>query len=79
MSQHLIIDFINRAYTFKPINGATITTDKVKKYQASNRKNNSSPADVEESIHHLQQLKKSKQATTQEKPEGDEKHIDISI
>lgn len=43
MSQHLIIDFVNRITTFKPIKGAKIASRKIKKYQGSTRDNNELP------------------------------------
>ncbi|WP_022939806.1 hypothetical protein [Psychromonas hadalis] len=57
MSQHLITQFINRSYVFKPFNDAKLVNHKLKKYQASNRHNNSSPEDVAESTHILQKIK----------------------
>ncbi|MEI6896670.1 MAG: hypothetical protein V5786_04110 [Psychromonas sp.] len=57
MSQHLITQFINRSYVFKPFHENKLANQKLKKYQASNRNNNSSPEDVAESIHILQKIK----------------------
>lgn len=53
MSQHLINDFIHRATIFKPLTGEKIVNKKLVKYQASNRKNNTSPQDREESVHDI--------------------------
>lgn len=53
MSQHLINDFIHRATIFKPLTGEKIVNKKLVKYQASNRKNNTSPQDIEESVHDI--------------------------
>ena len=53
MSQHLINDFIHRTSIFKPLTGEKIINKKLVKYQASNRKNNTSPQDIEESVHDL--------------------------
>ena len=53
MSQHLINDFIHRTSIFKPLTGEKIINKKLVKYQASNRKNNTSPQDIEESVHEL--------------------------
>ena len=53
MSQHLINDFIHRRYIFKPLTGEKIINKKLVKYQASNRKNNTSPQDIEESVHEI--------------------------
>ena len=53
MSQHLINDFIHRTSIFKPLTGEKIVNKKLVRYQASNRKNNTSPQDVEESVHEL--------------------------
>jgi hypothetical protein len=53
MSQHLINDFIHRAYLFKPIVGGKINSEKVVKSQGSNRNNNASPQDFAESIYVL--------------------------
>ncbi|WP_354623330.1 hypothetical protein [Psychromonas sp. MME2] len=84
MSQHLIVDFINRAYVFKPSNDAKLVIHKVKEYQASNRKNNFSPEMAEESTHSLHSIKVKKiqpasdnqQESQDVKPDG---HIDITI
>jgi hypothetical protein len=56
MSQHLITQFINRTYVFKPFNDVKIATEKLKKYQSSNQKNNSSPEDVAKSTHNLKKM-----------------------
>ncbi|PKG40036.1 hypothetical protein [Psychromonas sp. Urea-02u-13] len=56
MSQHLITQFINRTYIFKPFSDSKIANQKLKKYQPSNRKNNSSPEDVAESTHNLKKI-----------------------
>ena len=53
MSQHLINDYIHRTSIFKPLTGEKIINKKLVKYQASNRKNNTSPQDIEESVHEL--------------------------
>ena len=80
MSQHLITDFINRTYTFKPFNDAKIANHKVTKYQASNRQNNNSPEEVEESLHRLQPIhSKDKENEKSLKEEGKGDHIDITI
>lgn len=79
MSQHLIIDFLNRTYVFKPFNDAKIVAHKVKKYKGSTRENNVSPEAVAESTHILQkiQVKKTQEAKSQDvEPDG---HIDITI
>lgn len=78
MSQHLITQFINRTYVFKPFDSAKITNDKVKKYQASNHHNNSSPEDVAESIHNLQKIKMRNKENDKDDSES-EGHIDITI
>ncbi|WP_019615522.1 hypothetical protein [Psychromonas ossibalaenae] len=78
MSQHLITQFINRTYTFKPLNDAKIANHKLKKYQASNRKNNVSPEDIEESTHILQKIKVRAKQTNNEKDEV-ESHIDVTV
>ncbi|MDA7746995.1 hypothetical protein N8878_06660, partial [Psychromonas sp.] len=57
MSQHLINDFIHRPYLFKPLDGGKIVTNKLVKYKASDRKNNSSPEDIEETVHILKPIK----------------------
>ena len=57
MSQHLITQFINRTYVFKPFSDVKIANKKLKKYQSSNRNNNSSPEDIAESTHSLQKIK----------------------
>jgi hypothetical protein len=79
MSQHLITEFINRTYVFKPLNDSKIANHKVKKFQGSSRKNNFSPAMVAESTHmyhkiHVKKKKKEQQADT-----DSNKHIDITI
>lgn len=79
MSQHLITEFLNRTYVFKPFNGAKIVNHRVKKYQGSNRKNHVSPEMIAESTHscHKIQVKK----TQEDKQQGSEadKHIDIVV
>ncbi|WP_299667715.1 hypothetical protein [uncultured Psychromonas sp.] len=77
MSQHLINDFINRTYVFKPFQTNKMSTGKVVKYQASNRNNNASPEDIEESVHFLKHITATKKTDQDEKPET--KHIDITI
>ena len=57
MSQHLIAQFINRSYIFKPFNDAKLVSHKLKKYEPSNRNNNNSPEDIAESVHILQTIK----------------------
>lgn len=74
MSQHLISQFINRTYVFKPFNDAKLVNQKLKKHQASNRENNSSPEDVAESTHILQKIK-----TVQKKEEPKEAQSSIDI
>ncbi|MCG6202572.1 hypothetical protein [Psychromonas antarctica] len=78
MSQHLIIDFINRTYVFKPFNDAKIVNHKIKKIQGSNRQNNVSPQMFAESTHplHKIEVKKIKEKDPQEQTEG---HIDIIV
>ena len=76
MSQHLITQFVNRSYVFKPFKDAKIVNHKLKKYESSNRENNSSPEDVAESTHILQKIKvKNKKS---EEPES-ESNIDITV
>lgn len=53
MSQHLINDFIHRSTIFKPLKGEKIVNKKLVKYQASNRNNNTSPQDIEESVYDI--------------------------
>jgi len=83
MSQHLITEFINRTYVFKPFNNSKIINQRIKKYQGSNRKNNISPEMIAESI----EVKK-KMTNTQEIDEdssnevaqkSEDKHIDIIV
>lgn len=78
MSQHLITEFINRTAVFKAFNDAKIVNHKVKKYQASNRKNNVSPEDIEESTHVLQKIQIKKKKTVSDK-EDDNEHIDVTV
>ncbi|PKF63613.1 hypothetical protein CW745_01845 [Psychromonas sp. psych-6C06] len=76
MSQHLITQFINRSYQFKPFNDAKIENHKLKKYDSSNRQNNSSPEDIAESTHALQKIRvKSKEEAV---PDTESK-IDITV
>jgi cell shape-determining protein MreC len=78
MSQHLITQFINRTYVFKPFAGGKLVNQKLKKYQASNRNNNSSPEDIAESTHNLQKIKVRKQQKDNTEPEI-QPHIDIIV
>ena len=81
MSQHLIIDFLNRTYVFKPFNDAKIVNNKIKKYQGSNRKNNVSPELFAESIHplHKIEVKKEDEEKSQHKNVLTDKHVDITV
>ena len=82
MSQHLITDFIYRPAVFSPLVGEKIINKKLVKYQASNRKNNTSPQDVEESVYDLKTLKaRSVNKTRTDKVEEKitPQHIDISV
>jgi len=82
MSQHLITDFIYRPAIFSPLAGEKIINKKLVKYQASNRKNNTSPQEFEESVYDLKTLKtKSVNKTQTDKAEQETtpQHIDISI
>jgi len=78
MSQHLITEFINRTAVFKPFNDAKIVNQKVKKYQPSNRKNNVSPEEIEESTHILQKIQIKKTKTVNDK-EDENEHIDVTV
>ncbi|MCP4324701.1 MAG: hypothetical protein GY951_12120 [Psychromonas sp.] len=76
MSQHMITQFINRSYVFKPFNDAKLVNQKLKKYQSSNRNNNSSPKDVAQSTHILQEIR------VKEKDQSEatiESNIDITV
>tara|TARA_R110001583_G_scaffold16561_14_gene67845 strand:- start:12864 stop:13100 length:237 start_codon:yes stop_codon:yes gene_type:complete len=78
MSQHLITQFINRTYVFKPFDSTRLANEKLKKYQASNRNNNSSPEDLAESTHNLHRIK----VREQQKDKGDDEsttHVDIIV
>jgi len=82
MSQHLIIDFINRIPTYKPFKGAKIVNRKIKKYQGSNRENNELPQVVAQgasAINKVQAAVNNEQG--EQNSEGDEssKKIDITI
>ena len=85
MSQHLINDFIQRTYIFKPLTGEKIINKKMNKYQASNRKNNTSPQDIEESVYDLKMvkaqpvIKQSDEEPASDSESDPEKHIDITI
>lgn len=74
MSQHLITQFINRSYVFKPFHDDKLVNKKLEKYQASNRKNNNSPEDIAESTHILQKIK----VTEKKKSEGNS-HSTVDI
>jgi len=76
MSQHLITQFINRSYVFKPFNDAKLANGKLKKYQASNRNNNSSPEDIAESTHRLQKITVTK---IKEKDSDIQSSVDITV
>jgi hypothetical protein len=77
MSQHLITQFINRSYVFKPFNGAKLVNHKVKAYESSNRKNNNSPEDIAESTHILQKIKV--QPKVDKQAEDSASSIDITV
>lgn len=77
MSQHLINDFINRRLVFKPSSGDKIVNKKLVRYQASNRNNNNSPEDIEESIHYLKPIKATKQKSQDEEQQSE--HIDVTV
>ena len=79
MSQHLITEFINRTYVFKPFHDDKIVNHRVKKFQGSNRKNHISPKMVAESTHlyHKIKVKKNKEEQLQKSESG--KYIDITI
>jgi len=83
MSQHLITEFINRTYVFKPFNDSKITNRPIKKYQGSNRKNNISPEMIAQStpLKHKearkQEIKNDSEEDKEQKSEA--KHIDIII
>lgn len=77
MSQHLITQFINRTYVFKPFNDGKLVNHKVKAYQSSNRKNNNSPEDIAESTHILQKIKvQPKKEKQEDEPQSS---IDITV
>lgn len=77
MSQHLINDFIHRTYIFKPFHNNQLTTSKLVKYQKSNRNNNTSPEDIEESVHDLKPNKVT--SKVDQKENNKIEHIDIII
>jgi len=79
MSQHLITEFINRTYVFKPFHDDKIVNHRVKKFQGSNRKNHVSPERVAESTHleNKIQVKKNKEDKQPNSETG--KYIDITI
>ena len=79
MSQHLITEFINRTYVFKPFNDAKIVNHKVKKYQGSNRQNNASPEMVAESTHPLHNIQVKKVKGDKAQDSQADKHIDIVV
>jgi len=83
MSQHLITEFINRTYVFKPFNDSKLINRPIKKYQGSNRNNNISPNMIAQSIPlkpkeiRKQGIKKNIEGDNEQKSE--EKHIDIIV
>lgn len=81
MSQHLITEFINRTYVFKPFNDAKIVNHKIKKYQASNRQNNVSPELFTESTHALNKIEVKKIDEVKERAQDviTDKHVDITV
>jgi hypothetical protein len=81
MSQHLITEFINRTYVFKPFHDYKIVNHSIKKYQGSNRKNNISPAMNAQSTHLPPKavVNSIKEDTAPEKEGGEDKHIDITV
>jgi hypothetical protein len=78
MSQHLITQFINRTYVFKPFDSGKLVNHKIKKYQASNRNNNSSPEDVAESTHSLQKITVRDKEKSNTELES-QTHVDITV
>ena len=76
MSQHLITDFINRTYVFKPFYGGGIINHSIKKTNGTNRKNHISPEIFIKNAHssHTKEVDKD---TSLNKDEKD--HIDIII
>ena len=82
MSQHLLTEFINRTYVFKPFNDAKIVNHRVKKYQGSNRNNNVSPEVLAESRHalHKTEIQKNKEDKQQSiENNAEQEHIDITV
>lgn len=82
MSQHLIIDFINRIPTFKPFKGAKIVNRKIKKYQGSNRDNNELAQVVAKGTSAISKVQSAvNNEQNEQNSEGDEscKKIDITI
>ena len=83
MSQHLITEFINRTYVFKPFSDSKIVNHRIKKYQGSNRKNNISPEIIAESMLLEKRMINNQNTEENLKNEGDqkseEKHIDITV
>ena len=77
MSQHLIVDFLNRRRIFKPFRSVKLINHKIKKLKASNHKNNVSPEDAEQNLFN-DKLKQ--HSDKQEEPSKDDKeHIDINV
>jgi hypothetical protein len=79
MSQHLITDFIHRAYQVQPFQTNKLIATKLVKYKQSTRQNNSSPEDIEESIHYLKPIKASKNIQSNVDDSDEQTHIDIII
>ena len=79
MSQHFITEFVNRTYVFKPFSNPKLVSHRIKKYQASNRKNNVSPQLVAENTHAQLDIKVKRTKAPPSIDEKPDKHIDITI
>lgn len=79
MSQHLITEFINRTYVFKPFHDDKIVNHRVKKFQGSNRENHVSPKMVAESTHLYHKIQVKKAAEDKLQDSDAKEHIDITV
>lgn len=79
MSQHLIIDFINRNPAFKPVKGGKIVNSKLKKYQGSNRDNNGLPQALAQGSSPVNKVQAAVANEQGEENSDSAKKIDITI
>ena len=78
MSQHLITDFINRTYVFKPFYGGQILNHTIKKTKGTNRKNYIS-AQVLLKNTHASHEKTQIEHQSKKNEEKEQDHVDITV